>query len=263
MTPDKLSTAAFFLLIAVVSILLVRSARLVARRGDSAAALFFLFAHISLIINDLYWVAYDILRPDVRMPFAANEFGEAAIFLLLGSGMAAVFRDRYAVDDRREGICAVIFAFASAGLWIAWSGEWVQDLMAAPVHAYFLYVTAVSLKRADALTRRGWSILGGASLALILMQTAIFFVPEDLKKMLDLACYLLMFSVQAMLMLKAGRAIAGAAPTKKQLALSMAAMAWAVSTVYMSDGYWYVAGLLCEAVCMSAIEISLEREVLQ
>jgi hypothetical protein len=261
MTPDRLSTAAFFLLVAVISILLARTARVVTKRGDSAAAVFYLFALISIVVNDLYWIAYDMLRPEVRMPFAANEFGEAAFYLLFGSAVTALFRDRS--RGRTEGICAVIFAFASAGLWIAWSGEWIQDLMAAPVHAYFLYVTAVSLKQADALAPREWNALGAASLLLIIMQTAIFFVPAGLKKPLDQACYLLMFLVQAALMLRAGRAVRGAASPKTQLALSLAAFAWSVSTVYMSEGYWYVAGLLCEAFSMICIQISFEREVLR
>ena len=260
MTTERLSIAAFLLLIAVISILLIRTARLVAKSGDSGAVLL-LFALISLLVNDLYWIAYEALRPDVRMPFAANEFGEAAFYLLFCSAVSAVFRDRG--EGRTEGIWAAVFALASVGLWIAWSGEWVQDLMAAPVHVYCLYVTAVSLKRGDALAPREWRLWGGAAAALIAMQTAIFFVPGGLKSSLDLACYLLMFSVQAVLIVKAVRAIGSGLPAKTQLALSLGAMVWSVSVVYMSAGYWYVAGLLCEAVSMSAVQISFEREILR
>ena len=260
MTPGRLDIAAFVVLIAVISVMLVRTARLVARSGDSGAVLL-LFALISLLVNDLYWIAYEALRPDIRMPFAANEFGEAAFYLLLSSAMSAVVRDRG--DGKTEGICAAAFALASVGLWIAWSGEWVQDLMAAPVHVYYLYVTAVSLRRGDALAPPEWRLWGGAAAALIAMQTAIFFVPEGLKSSLDLACYLLMFSVQAVLIFKAVRAIGSGTPAKTQLALSLGAMAWSVSVAGMSAGYWYVAGLLCEAVSMSAVLISFEREILR
>ena len=257
MTTERLSIAAFLILIAVISILLIRTARLVAKSGDSGAVLL-LFA---LLVNDLYWIAYEALRPDVRMPFAANEFGEAAFYLLFCSAVSAVFRDRG--EGRTEGIWAAVFALASVGLWIAWSGEWVQDLMAAPVHVYYLYVTAVSLRQGDALAPREWRLWGGAAAALIAMQTAIFFVPGGLKSSLDLACYLLMFSVQAVLIFKAVRAIGSGMPAKTQLALSFGAMAWSVSVVYMSAGYWYVAGLLYEAVSMSAVQISYEREILR
>ena len=135
--------------------------------------------------------------------------------------------------------------------------------MAAPVHVYYLYVTAVFLRRGDALAPREWRLWGGAAAALIAMQTAIFFVPGGLKSSLDLACYLLMFSVQAVLIVKAVRAIGSGLPAKTQLALSLGAMVWSVSVVYMSAGYWYVAGLLCEAVSMSAVQISFEREILR
>ena len=62
----------------------------------SIAPVFFTFGLASYLISNVYWVAYDLLRPETRMPFAANEFGEIGLFLLLASTLNTVFRGRFA-----------------------------------------------------------------------------------------------------------------------------------------------------------------------
>lgn len=106
----------------------------------SMAPVFFTFALVSLLMSGLYWLAYDLLRPDTRMPFAANEFGEIGGFLLLASALNAVFRGRFA-DARREIVCAAVFAAASTALWIGWSGEWVEDVLVLTLTVSSLPVT--------------------------------------------------------------------------------------------------------------------------
>ncbi len=44
----------------------------------------FMFAMVSFMLAVAYWLAYNLIRPDGRMPFAANEIGEIAFFPAAG-----------------------------------------------------------------------------------------------------------------------------------------------------------------------------------
>ena len=47
----------------VLTFIIVSSASLLDRRERSVPAVFFMFGMISLLLSDIYWIAYDILRP--------------------------------------------------------------------------------------------------------------------------------------------------------------------------------------------------------
>ena len=51
--------------------------RLIGTGVRSMMVVFFLFAMITFLVNNTYWIAYDLMLPDVRMPFSADELGEA------------------------------------------------------------------------------------------------------------------------------------------------------------------------------------------
>ena len=85
---------------------------------------FFCFGSISFLMSDIYWIAYYFINPGIRMPFAANEFGEGAMFLLLAASLKVVSqqeRPDIAVSEKapavKEAAATAVFAAVSTLLW--------------------------------------------------------------------------------------------------------------------------------------------------
>ena len=72
---------------AILLLVFLGTFRLLELEKRDARTVLFAFAVASVLLSNLYWLAYDILRPGTRMPFAANEIGEWALFLLLGAAV--------------------------------------------------------------------------------------------------------------------------------------------------------------------------------
>ena len=241
--------------IAVVAGVLFGTLRLLTTAKGSLRLVFFAFATACVLLSELYWLVYALLRPDTRMPFAANEVCEWALFLLLG---AALNTDCPALQTsaRREMLGSVLFTAANTALWIAWSGEWVQDILTGLCFGYFLCCLTAHIKRDGSFSAAEWRIAGFVCLVLIAAQTATFFVPETLKQPLDLFCYVLLFAgavylmVRTVLWLRRGAAICP----------PFAALAWVVTTMYMSAGGWYLAAVFLCSLCFPLMLLALWKE---
>ena len=251
--------------IAVLLYVIVRSVRLSSEKGVSPAALFFAFGLIGILVSDFYWVAYSYIRPDVRMPFAVNEVGEWAGFLLLASSLKAVFAgtDIKGTVDKLflPGILTVLFTAASTAFWIAWSGEWMQDIVSGIVCGYFFYMVVRSLIITDALGKRGMIISAVLSYVLLGFQAMTFIVPEEYKIYPDTVCYVLMFGGIALLF---GRLIymwIKKYDEKKLLAVSYACVAWGVSCMYMSAEPMYFGAVVSVILSYLFIFYSLRRVI--
>ena len=58
----------------IVSIpIIVLSGRLMAKKEYGLLPAYFTFAMVSYLLGDIYYVAYNILRPNTRMPIASTE----------------------------------------------------------------------------------------------------------------------------------------------------------------------------------------------
>ena len=163
----------------------VGTLRLLETGKREARTVFFAFAVASVLLSNLYWLAYDILRPGTRMPFAANEIGEWAMFLLLGASLTSL-RSINFHQARLEVLCTVLFITASTALWISWSGEWVDDIVTGIVYGYFLCCLVALMKQEEMVPSYKWGMLGGVSLLLIAGQVVIFFVPNDMKRAMEI-----------------------------------------------------------------------------
>lgn len=219
----------------------------------------FALAVASLLLSEIYWLIYDILRPETRMPFAANEVAEWAMFLLLGVSIGAELllpvHEAYV-----EIICCILFAAANTALWIGWSGEWAQDILTGMCFAYLLCMIFLRIRREGVLTASREKLLGITCIVLLAGQTATFFVPERIRKMIDLGCYVLLFTIAVMLMAVAVYALF---KRTKQEALCCAyiAYAWVVTTMYMSSEGFYIAALAMSACCFPLMLFAWKREV--
>lgn len=225
----------------------------------SMAPVFFTFALISCLFSNLYWVAYDLLQPETRMPFAANEFGEIGLFLLMASTLSAVFRGRFAAA-LWEMLCTALFAAVSVAFWIGWSGEWLQDILSGFCFGYFLCVCVRSLKQSDALSETEWWLLGVLAALVLLLQGGTFRLTGVWKTAADYGAYGILFSVLLYALGKTLRSMRRRQDPVRQTALSFACFAWTESTLYMSAGIFYVAAEVVLLVCLPLMLIVLRRE---
>ena len=243
---------------AVLLLTFLGTVHLLGREKRAVRAVLFAFAVVSVLLSNLYWLAYNILRPDTRMPFAANEIGELAMFLLFG----AVFRTQTEHPAaKREMLFAALFTAANAALWIAWSGEWADDVLTGAAFGYFLCCLTGQIKQTGVFPAWERRVLGAACPVLIAAQTAIFFVPEPMKRPLDLFCYFLLFAVDALLLLRAVQSLRKGSRSPSPVSEAFAANAWATITMYMSSGGFYAAAMLLSALSFPMMLLALKKEV--
>lgn len=257
MTVDILSN---LIQTAVLLFVFLKMIRFLGADRHGAGAVFFAFAVACGILSNLYWLAYDVLRPDTRMPFAANEIGELAIFLLLGAA-AGTRSSSYSNHSsaKTEIFCTALFIAANVALWIAWSGEWVDDILTGIALGYFLCSLVTRTKHESVLPPQAWRILGVACLVLIAAQSAIFFVPKPAKKPLDLFCYVLLFVMCAYMLVSAIMAVRSGS---KEAAICRTNMAfgWFVITMYMSAGAFYLAAHVLTTVGWPLMLLAIRKE---
>ena len=65
------------------------------KAGRSVELVSFTFATAAMLLSLLYWLAFDILYPGQRMPFAANEIAEWAMFLSFASTLKPMLGEFY------------------------------------------------------------------------------------------------------------------------------------------------------------------------
>lgn len=248
-----------FSLILAVTLLavLIGTIRLFRSGRQVLTVAFFAFAIACSLFSTLYWIAYDLLRGDARMPFAANEICEWAQFLLLASSLRATFSGKRI--SLKAFIPAALFAAANAALWIAWSGEWLQDILTALCLGWLFVVLIDCLLASDALKKLEWIMLGVAGLLLIAVQTLTFFV--DAVSALELGGFVLLLAVDAWLVWKTLLALKASDRAHRAICLSFAAYAWSTVAMYMSSGWMYIVMLLLATLCCPLMFFSIRKEV--
>ena len=74
-----------FAMIAGLVLILVRMIGRIRIERKSMLVAFYLFGIMSVLLSDLYWLAFYLLYPGQRPPFAANLIGEWAFFMLFSA----------------------------------------------------------------------------------------------------------------------------------------------------------------------------------
>ena len=88
-----------------LAVVIVNTIRLMLKEKTGFLPFMFVLAMVSYLLSDLYWIAYDLLKPDTRMPIACNEIGECAIILLLSAGLDSL------IGDKKKIAGEIVFAF--------------------------------------------------------------------------------------------------------------------------------------------------------
>lgn len=214
--------------------------RMMVKNHRTGRTVFFAFATTCALLSDLYWLVYDILRPDTRMPFAANEIGEWAIFLSLGAALAYSV-EPYGVSAGKEIAAAILFMAANILLWIAWSGEWLQDILTGISLGYFLIYLMIHMKQHSVWSPLRWRLLGIVCVFIIAGEISTFFVAEEIRIWPDHFCYGLLFATDLYLIISAVRSLRRRPESghTDSIGLTFASYAWSLICLYMSAGIFY------------------------
>ena len=261
-----------FIHTAVLAYIIFGSFRLIKNGKKLLVTVFFTFSMVSFMLSGLYWIAYDLLRPETRMPFAANEIGECAGFLLLAAAVSAMTDSNKEVNDNsglpqkaqsvlKESIFSVLFTIANVALWIAWSGEWFEDIMVGGAFGYLLCTAVRALKQRNILSKKEWLIIGGACVSLIVLQTISFFVTKNIHTALDIACFSLLAAGMLYFIVRWIKSRKTDAPISS-FCLALAGFAWAIIAMYMNSGIFYMIALAVNALMMILLLLSLRKEVM-
>lgn len=245
--------------IVVLLFILVKSITLIKTNKHPVLVRFFTLAIACIMLSDFYWLAYDILCPETRLPFAANEISEWAMFLLLGAALASRNPIKF-FESKKEIIGVFLFSAANVFLWIMWSGEWAQDILTGLAMGYFLCALTIQLKAENSFTKKESILITVVCIVLILTQTSTFIVADKYYTYLDHTAYLILFATSFVLLRKVILSIKKASPYSS-LCTSVAYFAWNVITMYMSADYFHLASMFLVIVSFAFMFHNLKKEV--
>ena len=260
MTDIILEFAELIFQIAVLAFVFVRSVTLIRRNGNSVVPVFFCFGILAFLISDFYWMAHSLMLPEVRIPFAVNLMGENSISLLFSALLIAVY-GKGKIKPGIEMMFTALFAVASTTIWIAYSGEWLKDILSGIVYGYFLCVTIGALKVSQALTKREWASTALVSFSVIGMQVLMLFTKPQIASVFDtlsiaiLFMAFIYFTAKTLYILKNGK------DSGKLVSLAFFCFAWITSTMYMSTGRWYIIASIACSLDLILLLVSVRRKV--
>jgi len=220
---------------------------------------FFTFAIASALLSYLYWITFDILKPNMYMPFAANEIGEWAMFLLLGSSLVTGLPIGFS-SVKKEVVFSCIMAAANTALWIGWNGEWVQDIVTGLCIAYYLCCLAVRLRYSETCGKTEKILAYGVCTAAVTAQAVCFAVQGTAYDILNIASYVIMlacilcFTVKTILALK-NRETANASYR------SFIVFICSIIAMYMSADLFYDVFVICSAISFLLMYMTVRKEV--
>ncbi|MBP5310165.1 MAG: hypothetical protein J6W58_07150 [Lachnospiraceae bacterium] len=246
--------------IVVLIIVIAGALRMILHDEKNIKAIFFVFAIVAILLSDIYWLAYDLLRPFSRMPFAANEIAEWASFISLGAVLASDIK-AFGVDARKERIFSILFVMANVALWIAWTGEWLQDIMTGFALGYLLFYLMIHLKQSESLSKTEWRILAVVCIALIAANTMTFFVDQSLASTFDQITGMILFAGEIYFITDVLLEFRKGTNPAARISLAFALFAWSITSMYMSADIFYFVSMIVSSLSIYMMFVSLKMEV--
>ena len=238
---------------AVLVAIIVKSVKLTANRKKFLLPFFFALAMSGLLLSNLYWIAYDVLRPDTRMPFASNEIAECAVILLLSAALDFLLEDKR--DILGEAIFAFLFICVNIVLWIAWSGEWVQDILFGLPYIYLLGLLIRGLRSRKLMTRNELWFSAIMSVSFLVMQFLLFLTQENAFtfEYIKTSSYIVMFILLLWLAIKSFRS--------KDFFVSTTFFLWTNLSMFLSPDVYYNITAMTEVLALPLMFISMKKEL--
>ena len=235
--------------VGVLVAVILPTGRSMLRRNTTLIAVFFCFAMGCYLFSNLYWVAYDCLRPDTRMPFAVNEFAECAMILFLSAGLEKVLRDEKRIAW--EIIFSFLFIGAHIALWIFWSGEWVQDIVFGIPYVYYLWLLIRGIRSRNILPKRDQiGIILIHIMVLVLEFIALY--SEELYDATYIPIVVLTFAGLIWLMIRSIK--------EKDVFITYAFFMFSILAMYSFSDIFYDVAMVANTVAIPLMYLSLKKE---
>lgn len=236
----------------VLLFVIVKSIRLMIKEKTGLLPFFFALSMSSYLLSNLYWIAYDVLRPETRMPIACNEIGECAMILLLSAGLEMRLTDRKRILG--EIVFAFLFIGANIALWIAWSGEWFQDIVFGIPYIYFMWVLIRGLRSRCSLKRTELWMASVMSIFVLAMQIPLLVYRNFLFVIANIAYPVVMFSLMAWLGIKSFR--------DRDFFVSSTFFLWTELSMFLSPDIYYNIAMILNTVAVFVLFVSMKKELL-
>ena len=222
----------------------------------------FTFAMVGLMLSCLYNSLNSLLTQGDRMPFAADEIAECSMLLLLSAGLESMVREKEKVAVR-ELIFSIAFIGANIILWIAWSGEWLQDTLFGIPYVYFLYLILRGVRRTNALTSRETLIAAILSGCIMLTQFFALWMEKESALVIENIFHIPEFIIIAWLFWKSVRALKKENAGEQALYLSFLCFLWSLLVTYMCGELCYSLALIINTVTLPVMLLAMKKKELQ
>lgn len=245
---------------AIVVPIVISTAGLMKKGRNGIFPAFFTFAMMSLFLSDLYCLIFCIVRPEERMPFTVDEIAECAMLLLVSAGLEALSGKRKKWMPRAF-LFTILYMSASIALWIAWSGEWVQDILFGLPYVYLAYLLVRGLEYVRAWDTDGERMLAVVmSVGILLMQTVMLITENETAwNVMNVGSYVIAHGITAWLLWKNYRSLRDKSYGEKTLYLSITVFLWTLLVTYMSDEIYYNIALAINTLTIPIEWIAVKR----
>ena len=250
-------------LLGIIAVLIYIIAHIVGMLRNGVRSMRFIlfgFAMTCALLTFSYWAIFDLMYEDKALPFAANELGEWALFLLLGAILLnGVPKKR--VPLVTEMTAMAVFVAVNTALWIYWNGEWVQDIATGLSLGYFLYGLLRQMKYSGKFSRTEWILLAVSAFAAVGFQLTAVFTGGSAGNISEKAGYAFMIAVMAVIFVLSAKQLMTEQGSVKGVCLSFSFLAWCTFSMYMSDGVWYLILMVGSYVAIVLMFIAMRKEV--
>ncbi|WP_407451252.1 hypothetical protein [Fibrobacter sp.] len=237
--------------ICVIVVIIAKTIKLTINTRTNALPFFFALSLSSYLLSSVYWIAYDFLKPDTRMPMACNEICECAVILLLCAGLDAILKDHEKLVG--EILFAILFTVANIALWIAWSGEWLQDILFGIPYIYFIWLLIRGLKSRECLSRKELWLAAAAGVMVLAMQLPQFFVDGIVFKLIEGLNFVVMLALTIWIGIKSFRC--------KDFFLAATFFLWTELFSFLNANLYYYAFSFANLIALLVMYSLLEKEI--
>ena len=232
----------------ILIVIIAKTIKLTIETKASLLPFFFALALSGTLLSNFYWFAYDILKPDTRMPMACNEIGENATILLLCAGLDTILKDKRKVAS--EMVFAIFFIGANIALWILWTGEWFQDILFGIPYIYLFWLLIRGLKSREILSRKEMWVAATVGIIVLAMQIPLYFTKGDV---FIFICFMVMFALTVWLGIVNFR--------RKDFFLATTFFMWTELAMFLNSDFYYDLFVFASTVAIIIMYPSLKKEL--
>ena len=235
----------------ILIVIIAKSIKLILGTEKSILPFFFALATSSYLLSNFYWIAYDLLEPDTRMPMACNEIGECAMILLFCASLQTILKDKKIVA--KEIAFAVLFIGANIAFWIAWSKEWFQDILFGIPYIYFFWLLIRGLISRGSLSKKEMWLAVAASFTVLAMQIPLLIIKGLVFEFTKMACLAVMVALTVWFGVKSFR--------RKDFFLATTFFLWTELAMFLGFDFYYYLFFFANTIALLIMFSSIKREL--